>query len=249
MPQRSSAGAFWAQSQQSEPSMYGIRGLVLALACVVASGSAHADRFRLDDDVAERGECELEVAAERLSAKDAAAETAGLVQLDCGIGWRTELVATFVGASGGEGRAQAFELEARTLILAKGIAGSTWSLLYGAGIERSAGQSWRGSNQFVAVEAAWRPADAWVAEAQVGAAYDRIDRQRVWQAQVAVEHEFSDLLDARVELADSNRNRPVAAVEVRYEFWPDRARVNLSYAARSGGDRERLAGVGISFEW
>jgi hypothetical protein len=226
------------------------RRLLAALACAAACSASHADRSRLDDeDVAERGDCEIELAAERQTARRAATERETALQLDCGIGWRTELKAALARQRSPGERTDSFDLEARTALFDRAVAGVAWSIAYGASAERSAGGPWRRSAHFLALEGALRPAEAWVVEAEVAWRRDRIDRREAWVWTLGVEHEISDLLEVRAELEDDNRSRPLAGIELRYEFWPDRARLNLSYAARSGPSRERKLGLGVTFEF
>ena len=91
------------------------RRLLATLTLALVAHAAHAERSRLgEDDFAQRGECELELARTRQTARGAAAERESAMQLDCGIGWRTELVLGIARRRGGGERADAFELEART---------------------------------------------------------------------------------------------------------------------------------------
>ena len=230
--------------------MENIRRLLATLACAAVCTASHADRSRLDDeDAAKRGDCEIELATARQTARGAAAEHDTAVEVDCGIGWRTELVAALARQRSAGARAESFDLEARTALLDWGSSGIDLSLTYGASAERGAGGPWRRSAHFVALEADWRPADAWVVTGRVGWRRDELERRdmRLWT--LAVEHEISDLLEARVEVEDDTRSRPVAIIELRFEFWPDRARLNVSYAARSGPTHERRLGVGVTFEF
>ena len=224
------------------------RRLLATLACALVAHAAHAQRSRLgEDDVAQRGECELELARTRQTARGAAAERESAMQLDCGIGWRTELVLGIASRQGSGEHAGALEVEARTALFQGG--GVAWSVVYGAAAERSAGASWRGSTHVIGLDAAWRPAPAWVIDSRLVRLRDRIERRgsRVWS--LGVEHELSDRFEARIEAEDESRRRPLVTLGLRYEFWPDRARFELSYAARAGAPRERRAGAGIVFEF
>jgi len=226
------------------------RRLLAALACAVACHASHADRSRLgEEDVANPGECEVELGVERQTAHRSATERETAAQLDCGIGWRTELtVASARRRSSGE-RADSFDIEARTGLADRAIGGIAWSLAYGVSAERDARGPWRRSAHFVALEGALRPAGAWVVEARVGWQRERLERREAWGWLLAVEHELSDRFEVRAELDDDSRSQPLAGIESRYEFWPDRARLNLSYAARAGRSHERRLGVGVAFEF
>ena len=224
------------------------RFCLAALAFALLASSAQAQRSRLgEEDVAKPGDCELDLAASRQSARGAAAERESALQLDCGIGWRTELVVGVVRRHGGGGRADAIELEARTALFQRG--GVAWSVVYGAAAERRAGASWRGSGHRVGIDAAWRPAEAWVLDGRIVRQRDRIEGRSSWVSSFGLEHELSDRAEARLEIEDESRSRPLLGLELRYEFWPDRARLGLSYAARAGAARERRWGLGVTFEF
>ena len=226
------------------------RRLLATLACAAVCTASHANRSRLDDeDAAKRGDCEIELATARQTARGADAEHETAVELDCGIGWRTELVAALGRQRSAGERAESVDLEARTALLDRGSSGIAWALSYGASAERGAGGPWRRSAHFVALEANWRPADIWVVEGRVGWRRDELERREMRLWTLAVEHEISERLEARVEVEGDTRSRPLASIELRFEFWPDRARLNLSYAARSGPTHERRPGVGVTFEF
>ena len=232
--------------------MKNTRRVLATLACAAVCTASHANRPRLDDaDVAKRGDCEIELVTARQTARGAAAEHETAVELDCGIGFGTELVAAMGRQRSAGERAESIDLEARTALLhtGGGSSGIAWSLAYGASAERGAGGPWRRSAHFVALVANWRPADTWVVEGRVGWRRDTRERRetRLWK--LAFEHEIFDRLEARVEVEDDTRSRPLASIELRFEFWPDRARLNLSYAARSGPTHERRLGVGVAFEF
>ncbi len=230
--------------------MENIRRLLVTLACAAVCTASHAGRSRLDDeDAAKRGECEIELATARQTARGAAVEHETAVELDCGIGWRTELVAALARQRSAGERTESIDLEARTALFDRGSSGIAGSLAYGASADRGAGGPWRRSAHFVALEANWRPADTWVVEGRVGWRRDQLERREMRLWMLAVEREISDRLEARVELEDDTRSRPLASIQLRFEFWPDRARLNVSYAARSGPTHERRLGVGVTFEF
>ena len=224
------------------------RRLLATLACAAVCTASHAGRSRLDnEDAAKRGDCEIELATARQTTRGAASENDTVVELDCGIGWGTELVAGLGRQRSAGERTGSIDLEARTALFDRG--GIAWSLGYGLSAERGAGGPWRRSAHFVALEADWRPADTWVVEGRVGWRRDRLESREMRLWTLAVEHEISDLLEARLEVEDDTRSRPLGSIELRFEFWPDRARLNVSYAARSGQGRERRLGVGVTFEF
>lgn len=69
------------------------RWLPIVLCAAVVCDAARADRSRVGDDslVADPGECELEIARERQTARNEPAAQHQMLQLDCGVGWQSEL--------------------------------------------------------------------------------------------------------------------------------------------------------------
>lgn len=228
------------------------RGLVAALACALAGGGpALADRSRLDDDtdVLDAGDCELEMKAERTTVRGAAAERGSAVQLGCGIGWRTELVAMFATNRSDGPRTQGSAVEGKTALRDRSGDRIGWTLAYGVATEREAGLSWRRSGQFIAIEATRTLGRLWLVEAKLGAARDRASHSDATRWGLAVERALTDALEAGVEIDGDDRQRPLVAAGLRYEILPDRALVSLSYGLRSAPIRERRLSLAITVEF
>ena len=222
--------------------------LVLATAC----NAALAERSRLGDeaDVVEAGDCEVETAFERRSVPGSPRERATSIQLDCGVGWNTELAASFGRTRGGGApRDDAASLEMKTTLRQRGDGRVGWALVLGVGGERQAGTSWRRSEHSVALEATLEPALGWLLEAKIGSARDRFARHDTTHGLLGVEHALMDTLEARAEIDADDRRRPLLRVSLRWQFWPDTAALRVSYGARSGWERERRVGAAFSFEF
>lgn len=225
------------------------RRLLAALVCAAACHAAWADRSKLDEeDAVEPGDCELELQRERKTLRGGPSELESTVQLGCGIGLRTELVVAVARQRSGSAREESIDFEAQTWL--GRVGGLGWTLELGASRERESGTRWQLAAHKAAIVAAYQPSDAWVVDAKLGAVRDRIQRRHTTVWELAVEHEVSDPLVVRAALeGNDRRGRPFATIELKYEFWPDRARVNLSYGGRSGAAHERLVGVGVTFEF
>lgn len=222
--------------------------LVLATAC----SAALAERSRLSDeaDVFEAGDCEVETGFERRSVPGSPRERESSIQLACGIGWNTELAASFARKHGGGApRDDAVDLEIKTSLRQRSDGQLGWALVLGVGGERQAGSSWRRSEHRVAVEATLEPAPGWLVEARIGSARDRVARHDTTQCLLAVERALTDTLEVRAEVDADDRRRPLLGVALRWQFWPDHASLKVSYGARSGPDRERLVGATLGFEF
>jgi len=228
------------------------RHLLAALACAAACHAAQADRSRLadEDDVIEAGDCELELAFERQNARGAARERETSIQFGCGIGWRTELAATFARKRSDAQREQAIGIEGKTSLRERGSGGVGWSLAYGIGSERDGGRGpWRRGERFVAIEATHQPASAWLVEARLGTARDPVARSDRTLWLLGVEHAITEAVEARAELEGDDRSRPLASMALRWLVWPEHAVVTLAWGAGLGPLRERRLGLGVTFEF
>lgn len=229
--------------------MHPPRRLLAVLACAAASHAAWADRSKLDEEGAvERGDCELELQRERKTVRGEPSELGSSVQLGCGIGLRTELIVAVARQGSGSARDDSFDFEAHTWL--GRVGGLGWTLELGASRERESGRRWHLAEHAAALVAAYPPSETWVFEAKLGTVRDRIQRRRTTVWELAVEHEVFDPFVVRAALeGNDRRGRPFATIELHYEIWPDRARVNLSCGGRSGAAHERLLGVGVTFEF
>ena len=224
----------------------------LALICLVLCQTALAERSRLADgtDVVERGDCEIEAGYRRHTARGTPAQHESALHVGCGIGWRTELAATFASRRSAGARDAALGVEAKSSLRERGIGRIGWQLVYGLGAERTGeGGRWRHTEQFIAVEATLQPAQAWLIEAKLGTARDRIARRdgTVWA--LAAEHAIDARVEARAEVGGDDRGTPLLSVGLRYHVWPERALVTLSYGFKASAPHERRIGLGITFEF
>ncbi len=231
--------------------MAALHHFIAGLACAAACHAALADRSRLstESEVIDAGDCELETAIERTKASGSAPERRPSLQLNCGVGWRSELALLFASTQGNEPRLRAIGIEGKTALLDRAAGRIGWGLAYGVEAERSGESPWRRAGQFIALEAAYAIDKDWRVEARLGTARDLAARSdsTVWA--LALERALGAAFEARLELSGDDRQRPRWNASLRYEVWPDHALLSLSYGVRTGPARERQAGMSVTFEF
>jgi hypothetical protein len=227
-----------------------LRPWLAGLACLLASHAAWADRSRLEDesDIAEAGECAAEWALERQREGAATAQETAL-ELDCGIGWRTELLAAFGRQRSAGERAEAIALEALTSLRdrADGIVG--WALVWGLARERAGTGDWRSAEHFVAIELTWHPDPGWLLQARLGTLRDRLERRDATPWALTLEHGLRDGVEVAAELEGDDRRRPMAGVMLRFELGHEDLSVLSSYATSLGAPRERRVGLALGIDF
>lgn len=226
-----------------------VRFLVVLVACAAACGVGHADRSRLGGDSggAEPGDCELEAAVEQRSSRGAARERNSAIQLDCGVGWASELTLFLARRRGDGDRTQDWGVEGRTLLYWGGDRGL--ALLYGSSTERDGRGPWRRSGQFMALEASWQPANEWRLETRLGSDRDRLARWNSTTWALAAERAITERLEARVELSGDDRSRPLTQMALRWEVLPETAAITLTGGGRAGASREHRLEAALTLEF
>jgi hypothetical protein len=224
--------------------------LLVALACVAACQYAHASRSSLSDesDVADAGDCEAELAVERLSARGEPTLRERALRLTCGVGWHTELEAAHARQRSGPARGESLVFEAKTTLRDRGDGRVGWAVALGVGAERVGG-SWRRSEHGFAVEATRQFADAWLVEAKLGAVRDVLSKRDSTLWTLALEHALHERFELRAELEGDDRGRPLAKLGLRYTLWPDLLQLKLSHGVRGGAQHERSTSLGLQVEF
>lgn len=231
--------------------MRAVRGLAAALACGLVCHAAQADRSRIgeDSDALDTGDCELETTVERTKARGGIAERQSAIQLNCGVGWRSELAAAFATSRSNEPRVDGLAIEGRTTLRERRDGAFGASIAYGVQAERSVASSWRRNGQFVELELTRQLGTVWFFDARLGTARDRPSRRDSTLWSLAVEHSLTEAFEMRVEVGGDDRQRPLWVAGLRYAFWPDRALISLDYGARAGAERERRWSLGVTVEF
>lgn len=231
--------------------MKSVQRFAAGLTCVAACQLAMADRSRLgeDNEVIDRGDCELELASDRKKARDSARERSSSIQLTCGIGWRTELATELAAVRSDAERTKIAGIEAKTSLRNRAPGQWGWALSYGVEGLRDRGASWHRNGQFIALEAIQGFGETWLIEAKLGTARDRASRRdsTIWT--LGVERALTGSVEARLELNGDDRQRPLWRAGLRYEVWPDHALISLFYGMRGGASRERQAGLALTLEF
>jgi hypothetical protein len=224
--------------------------LLAALVCVAACHCTYASRSSLTDesDVADAGDCESELAFERLRSRGEAAQRERTLRLTCGVGGSTELEVAHARRHGGAARDEALAFEAKTALRARSPSQTGWAVALGVGAERKRG-AWRRSEQGFAIEATRPLGDAWLVEAKLGARRDQLSRRDSTLWALALEHALHERLELRAELEGDDRGRPVAKLGVRYTLWPERLQLKLSHGVRGGPQREHNTSLGLQVEF
>lgn len=229
-----------------------IRCLFAALACASACTSIHAGAPGLGGEsaVAEAGDCEVELALERQRVRGEPSQRERSLRLACGIGANTELETAHARQRSSQARGEALAFEAKTTLRERGEGGFGlgWAAALGVEAERRDGR-WRRSAQALSLEATRELSARWLAEATLGAARDVQARRNRTRWALAVEHALHERVELRAELEGDDRSQPFAALSLRYTLWPDDLQLKLSYAARGGSSRERVAGASLQLDF
>jgi hypothetical protein len=223
--------------------------MLIAVAGLACAAGAHAERSLLEADEVEAGDCEIETQLSRKTVRGAGSQREASVQLACGVGAGTEITVAIARRRGDDGRDTAASLEGKTALQTRSDRGLAWALEYGIAIERDAQAGWRRGDGFVAIEASWRPAPGWAAEAKLGTLRQHAERRNATTASLAVERAIAERLEGRAELQADDRDRPQLELTLRYAIEPGLAALKLSYAARGGQARERQVAIGLAVEF
>lgn len=224
---------------------------IAALACAALCQAAQADRSSVTDtnDVARAGDCEAETAFERIRPRGEARQRETSLRLACGIGWDTEIEATLARRRGGDARGQALALEAKTMLVERAEGRIGWTLALAVDAEKAAGGAWRHSEHALGLEASYSLAATWLVEAQLGAQRERLDRRDSLRWAAAIEHAFSERIEARAQIEGDDRGRPLAGLAVKYGLWPEHLKLKLAHKRRAGPQAEQRTSLGLQFEF
>lgn len=228
--------------------MRACRLLIAALAGLAAAG-AWADRSRLADelDVAEAGDCALELAAERGKARGEPVQREAVLTLECGIGWNSEVSLARANRRSEAELERRIELELKTALVERRAGAVGWTLVAGFAAGRSADPSWRLDERFVGVEATYQIGPDWLVDARLATSRERVERRRRTLWSLGVERALSDALELRVAVGGDDRERPLAEIGLRALVVGDDGALSLTWGRGGGPPREGR--VALAFTW
>lgn len=213
-----------------------------------AAGAAEHGTLEREGDVAEAGDCEIELAFEGSRPRHEPAQRETALRGACGIGWRTELEATVARTRAGDARERSLALEAKTTLREREDGRVGWAIGVGLGAERRGG-AWRRSEQFVEIEATRQFGATWIAEAKLGTQREHAERRHSTIWALALEQSPSDAFEWRVELDGDDRSPPFLGASLRHTLGSEDLTVQVGVAARTGSPRERRLGLSLQFEF
>jgi hypothetical protein len=225
--------------------------LLLAAAGLAAAAPAGAGRpFATEDaGVLGRGECELESAVTRASARGEPRETAASAQFGCGLGaaWQLGLGASRT-RSAGE-RSDGVSLAGKAGMHNVGEAAPALTLAWGLGWSRAGGATGFDGG-FAMLVASQSVADGWTLHGNLGAVREHAERKTRGAWAVLVERIVAEGLDLGVEAYGLSGDRPWLGLGVRWTpgtGW----QFDASLARRRGGTSHAAsaASLGLKFSF
>lgn len=219
-----------------------------ALAC----GAAHAGRPLVAEDagVLERGDCEFEGVASRLSLEGPTATT-GLLQVACGVGLRTQLAGTLgTTRSEGEHSLQA-AASGKTALRSLTDEQAGVALAYSFIGARPSGMGWRYDLTTLLGVVTVPVHKDLLLHGNLGASYSRIDRETsaIWAAAAEFLQVGDTALDLMAETFGTQRDPLWLNFGLRYTVVPEQFTVNASFGAQGGSERAKLATLGFKLNF
>ena len=223
-----------------------------ALIAALASPLAHAGRPLQTEDagVLERGACEVEGVASRVSLAGEHA-TGQSLQLGCGVGYSSQLALAAIRARALGETATGWALGGKTeLWRGAGNEPAALSLAYGLAWERGGGQSLRHAASGVRAVYS-RPMGPGVFHANLGYDRDEIARDGATGWNLAWEHEGFDVggvnLAPMAEVFGSEGESAWWNVALRATIVPDKFFIDGSYGRQNSDGRPKLFTLGFKF--
>lgn len=233
-----------------------IAGAARRCACVfvaaLACGAAHAGRPLVAEDagVLDRGDCEFEGVASRLSLEGPTA-TSGLLQLACGIGLQTQVAGT-LGTTRSEGEhslhaAAGGKTALRDLTDEQAGVALAYSFI-GA---RPSGMGWRYDLTTLLGVVTVPVQKDLLLHGNLGASYSRIDRETsvIWAAAAEFLQVGGTAFDLMAETFGTQRDPLWLNFGLRYTVVPEQFTVNASLGAQGGSERAKLATLGFKLNF
>lgn len=224
-----------------------MRAAPLVLLTLLAAQAWAGRPFATEDaGVLERGACEWESVAARVTWPAMPSGRSLSTQLGCGTGAGLQFAANIGRASAGDERLSSLGLGGKWALWSAGEAGLTLAWSSGWSRPRGAGRSWDGGAALLAFSQ--ELGGGWTAHANLLRSYSRPDRD--WQTGWAalVERQLAESFDVGAELAGEGSQRPGWGLGARWrpaDGWT----LDASLARSGGRPRERLLSLGLKLEF
>jgi hypothetical protein len=200
-----------------------------------------------DADVLDRGTCEVEAFAARLSAVSVVTRKRE-VQLGCGLGLSTQL-ALATGTESVQGqRTQVRALAGKTGLLQVPAAAERSNLLtlsYAVDWARTTGETWRHADSEVKLVYSAQLAGDFTLHANLGSGRDQQARRSRTSWGLAVEHGGWGTVSLMTEVFGDDREPPSWNAGLRWAVLPERWFADLSYGRQMAGGTPRLLTLGL----
>ena len=223
------------------------RSMTLLVALCIATTS-HAGRPLVTEDagVLEKGSCELETYARRLTERAAPASNGFSLQYGCGVGMRTQvaLAATMDRADGATVRGLAFG--GKTSLSDGGEADPSWTLAWGLTAEKSPGASLGHETTWLNGVFSMPLGKDLKLHANLGWTRAQSTHQSTTGWAVALERSTASGIDVMGEAFARDRDRaPWLQVGLRWAAVPEKVFVDGSWGFQTVSSRPRMLTVGL----
>lgn len=223
------------------------RSMTLLVALCIATTS-HAGRPLVTEDagVLEKGSCELETYARRLTERAAPSSNGFSLQYGCGVGMRTQvaLAATMDRADGATVRGLAFG--GKTSISDGGEADPSWTLAWGLTAEKSPGASLGHETTWLNGVFSMPLGKDLKLHANLGWTRAQSTHQSTTGWAVALERSTASGIDVMGEAFASDRDRaPWLQVGLRWAAVPEKVFIDGSWGFQTVSSRPRMLTVGL----
>lgn len=219
--------------------------LTALLAATVAP--AHAGRPLQTEDagILERGQCEIEGAAERQKEPGAPTASGQGVQLACGVGGASQVALAASHARAGGLRVQGLRLGGKTELWNGGGDGAAaFTLAWGLTGAKATGQAWEhAESELNAVLSV--PVPGATLHANLGHRRDELGLRRATTWGLAWEHAGIGAWATMAEIVGDDRDAPWWNLGLRFTARPERLFLDLSYGRQMNGIRPSLITLGF----
>jgi hypothetical protein len=225
--------------------------LAALLGAAIAIGAQAGRPLQTEDaGVLERGQCELEGAAERLRDADGARARGTSLQFGCGIGLSTQVALNASRAKADGERTRGLAIVGKTgLWTGPGDEPAQLTLAWGANWIKPDGERRRHESlDLNLVYSRPLPAELTL-HANLGHTRDRIVRQRTTSWGLAIEHAGFGSLAPMAEVFGDDREAPWWNLGLRWTAVLDHVYFDMSYGRQVASGRPRLVTVGFKFAY